>query len=88
MEATVATLNVQFIVSGSQIEMRPVSPESSSDCLPAKHFPTLRELEHEYIQRVMAHVDGNRTQAARLLGIDRVSLWRKLKQMEAGTVLT
>jgi len=88
MEATVATLNVQFIVSGNQIEIRPVSPEISSDCFPAKHFPTLRELEHEYIQRVMAHVDGNRSQAARLLGIDRVSLWRKLKQMEAGAVLT
>lgn len=88
MEATVATLNVQLIISGNQIEMRPVGPEISTDCLPGKHFPTLRELEHEYIQRVMAHVDGNRSQAARLLGIDRVSLWRKLKQMEVGTALT
>jgi two-component system response regulator AtoC len=25
--------------------------------------------------------DGNRTQAAKLLGIDRVSLWRKLKKL-------
>jgi DNA-binding protein Fis len=41
---------------------------------------TLEECEREQIEWTLAHVDGNRTVAARLLGIDRASLWRKLKR--------
>lgn len=40
---------------------------------------TLEEQERRHILEVIKHTDGNRTQAARILGIDRVSLWRKLK---------
>jgi DNA-binding protein Fis len=29
---------------------------------------------------VLKEVDGNKTRAAEVLGIDRVSLWRKLKR--------
>ncbi|HSR36820.1 MAG TPA: sigma-54 dependent transcriptional regulator [Desulfurivibrionaceae bacterium] len=42
--------------------------------------PTLEEQEKAYIQWVLAEANNNRTQAARILGIDRVSLWRKLKK--------
>ena len=42
---------------------------------------TLQEQEAEHILSVLKMVDGNRTQAARMLGIDRVSLWRKLKKL-------
>jgi len=41
-------------------------------------FMTLEELEREYIKRVLKEV-GNKTIAAQILGIDRVSLWRKIK---------
>jgi len=41
-------------------------------------WPTLDRLAHDYVQRVLAHVDGNRSAAARLLGIDRRTLMRKL----------
>lgn len=41
---------------------------------------TLEECEREQIEWTLAHVDGNRTAAARLLGIDRASLWRKMKR--------
>lgn len=43
-------------------------------------IPSLEEQEMAYIQWVLKEVGGNKTQAARTLGIDRVSLWRKLKK--------
>lgn len=49
-------------------------------------LPSLEEQERRYILQVLEHTAGNRTQAAQILGIDRVSLWRKLKRygLEAG----
>lgn len=43
---------------------------------------TLEEREIEYIQWVLKKTKGNKTQAAEILGIDRVSLWRKLKKYD------
>ena len=43
---------------------------------------TLRELERDYIQWVLKRAGRNKTKAARLLGIDRSSLWRRLKHYE------
>ncbi len=43
-------------------------------------IPSLEEQENSYIQWVLKEVGGNKTLAARTLGIDRVSLWRKLKK--------
>jgi DNA-binding NtrC family response regulator len=47
------------------------------------NLPTLEEREAEYIRWVLNRTGGNRTRAAEILGIDRVSLWRKLKSMDA-----
>lgn len=41
---------------------------------------TLEELEREHILKALEHTGGNRALAAQLLGIDRVSLWRKLRR--------
>jgi DNA-binding NtrC family response regulator len=48
-------------------------------------IPTLEEMEKRYILWVLEKYKGNKTQAAAAMGIDRVSLWRKLKRfgMEA-----
>ncbi len=46
----------------------------------SQRFPTLEENEVEYVSWVLKQVDGNKTRAAEVLGIDRVSLWRKLKR--------
>jgi DNA-binding NtrC family response regulator len=46
----------------------------------SQRFPTLEENEVEYVSWVLKRVDGNKTRAAEILGIDRVSLWRKLKR--------
>jgi len=43
-------------------------------------IPTLEEQERRYIQWVLNRSEGNKTRAAKLMGIDRVSLWRKLKR--------
>lgn len=44
-------------------------------------IPSLEEQETAYIKWVLHEVGGNKTTAAQILGIDRVSLWRKLKKM-------
>jgi DNA-binding NtrC family response regulator len=41
---------------------------------------TLEAQEADYIRWVLRQTNGNRTRAAEILGIDRVSLWRKLKK--------
>ena len=43
-------------------------------------IPSLEEQEMSYINWVLREVGGNKTVAAQILGIDRVSLWRKLKK--------
>ncbi len=47
---------------------------------PQKEFLTLDENDRDYIFWVLKQVDDNKTRAAEILGIDRVSLWRKIKR--------
>ena len=53
--------------------------ESSSTAPQTSDWPTLKELEDRYIQQVLAYTECNREQAATLLGINKSTLWRKLK---------
>lgn len=55
------------------------------ECRRPGSFLTLEENEKEYIAWVLKQVNDNKTKAAEILGIDRVSLWRKLRRynMEA-----
>ena len=41
---------------------------------------TLRDLEREYILRVIESTHGNKTEAAKILGVDRTTLYRKLDE--------
>ncbi|MCD6387865.1 MAG: sigma 54-interacting transcriptional regulator, partial [Desulfobulbaceae bacterium] len=45
-------------------------------------FQSLEEHEVEYILSILKKVDGNKSRAAKIIGIDRVSLWRKLKRYD------
>jgi DNA-binding NtrC family response regulator len=45
---------------------------------------SLEVMERRYIESVMAMVDGNKTKASRILGIDRKSLYRKLERFSGG----
>ncbi|AKV03423.1 Response regulator of zinc sigma-54-dependent two-component system [Labilithrix luteola] len=45
---------------------------------------TMEEVEQRYIQRVMEAVGQNKTQAAKVLGFDRTTLYRKLERYRIG----
>ncbi|CAN5292541.1 sigma-54 dependent transcriptional regulator [soil metagenome] len=45
---------------------------------------TLHEMERRYVRQVLTAVGGNKTHAARILGIDRRSLYRRLEEPRAG----
>jgi two-component system response regulator HydG len=52
--------------------------ELSADSSDAAQLVTLADMERGYILRVLTAVGGNRTQAARVLGVDRRTLHRRL----------
>ena len=47
------------------------------------HVQSLEEMELAYILRVLDAVGGNKASAARLLGVDRTTLYRKLQRQES-----
>ena len=57
----------------------PVGVQTAPLSAAAAKAYTLRELEREYIQRVLEDAKGNKTEAARILGVDRTTLYRKLE---------
>jgi two-component system, response regulator RegA len=59
--------------------------EGSGPISAAGSVPSLARVEWEHIQRVLADCGGNISQAARLLGIHRRSLQRKLSKYPAQT---
>lgn len=48
-----------------------------------EEFVSLIELEQEYIHHVLKCTNGKKTQAARILGIDKTTLWRKLRRTDS-----
>lgn len=73
------------LASGNVIELRHL-PEDLKE-LNIRTFrkkegriPSIEEQEMDYIRWVLKESGGNKTLAAQTLGIDRVSLWRKLKK--------
>jgi two-component system, NtrC family, response regulator HydG len=51
---------------------------------PALGSCSLAELEWSHIEATLKRCQGNRSQAARVLGISPITLWRKIKQHNAG----
>ncbi|MBF0399502.1 MAG: sigma-54-dependent Fis family transcriptional regulator [Magnetococcales bacterium] len=47
---------------------------------------TLEEMERQYILWVCKQAGNNQTTAAKILGLDRVSLWRRLKKIQSTAV--
>jgi DNA-binding NtrC family response regulator len=62
-------------------EMRPAPAGAGG--VPWSGDATLEEVEIYWIRHVLERCGGNRTQAARRLGIDPSTLWRKLKEADA-----
>lgn len=80
------------ISSGKAATTAPLSAEMSSRAhsSSSNHALTespweplsIRDLERRHILQTLEHTSGNRTQAARLLGINPATLWRKMKTYE------
>ncbi len=56
----------------------------ADQALPQQIIP-LHELQERYIENVLRSVQGNKTQAAKLLGVDRRTLYRKLERYGAAS---
>ena len=52
----------------------------SAGLVEAGQILPLEEMERRYIRQVLNQLNDNRTLAARLLGVDRKTLYRKLKE--------
>ena len=62
-----------------------LSPESDNTKLPALDLgmdAATREFQRDFIRRSIHHVADNMTDAAKLLGLHRSNLYRKMKQLE------
>ncbi|QSQ11039.1 sigma-54-dependent transcriptional regulator [Myxococcus landrumensis] len=55
-------------------------PKGAAENPDPSELVTLEELERKYIHRVLETVGGSRTLAARILGVDRKTLYRKLER--------
>ncbi len=63
-------------------------PETAASGDPAAlsgELMTLEELESRYIARVLAHTNGNMSAAAKILGVDRKTLYRKRGELLQNT---
>ncbi|MBI3891703.1 MAG: sigma-54-dependent Fis family transcriptional regulator, partial [Candidatus Wallbacteria bacterium] len=61
-------------------DMLPPEIAAQKAANPPEELSSLAEHERSYILHVLARCDDNRSKAARILGMDRSSLWRKLKE--------
>ncbi|MDX1593305.1 MAG: sigma-54 dependent transcriptional regulator [Gammaproteobacteria bacterium] len=69
------------LADGPRLRLEPESPRGGREPPGlTEDWPTLAELEARYIERVLAACDGNKAQAAKRLGIDKTTLWRRLKK--------
>lgn len=70
--------------NGETVEVTDLVDELNYTLVPSQQedggWPTLEEHEKTYILEVLDEVEGNKSKAAKILNIDRVSLWRKIKR--------
>lgn len=72
-------LTVDAVIDPSDLLMPETDPGGMGDLL--DDYPDLRELERRYIRRVLEHTTGNMSQAAKILGVDRKTLYRRRDEM-------
>ena len=76
--AAVRVLAVDW--SGSEDDLRSVVERATEARGEPGAIPSLDEIERRHITRVLTAAHGNKTLAARILGVDRKTLHRKLSQ--------
>jgi DNA-binding NtrC family response regulator len=69
--------------SGPRLDVEDFKPRTASAPHPAPEDPdrllSLEELERQHILRVLSSCEGQKTKAAAILGINRTTLWKKLR---------
>jgi two-component system response regulator AtoC len=75
---------VQFRTQTSSTHASGVVPPSADGLPPATLQSTLKAAERAAIERALKHVQGNRSAAARILGISRATLYTKLEEFGVG----
>ena len=76
-------LNTKPTIDASDLALTPTSlpgAQSLASTTSAEIETTLADLERAHIERVLRHTEGNKSQAAKILGIERSTLDRKLKR--------
>ncbi len=81
------SLERAFILSGDEIDVESLPPKirNSAGSAPLMSDEnTLESIERRHITDTLASMDGDKVEAARRLGIDLSTLYRKLKKYEEG----
>lgn len=73
------TPNVHTIESSTEVIIR-IVPSQHSTTTPL----SMAQAERQAIEQMLAHTSGDKSKAAKLLGIGRKTLYRKLEQYGAG----
>ena len=76
-----------ILADGTQLHWHGDKPSGDIDnnipvVFSADEFFSLTELEQEYINHVLKCFNGKKNKAAEVLGIDKTTLWRKLRRYE------
>jgi DNA-binding NtrC family response regulator len=71
------------VAAGDVVKLADLGLPAPAGKAPAAAGPaTLEDVERRHIAEVLGHASGNVSQAARLLGIDRVTLYNKMKKYQ------
>lgn len=73
---------IDYLPQEIKTELHATAPEVIKDTVGKDEFVTLSELETMYIKQVLKHTNGNKSLAAKILGIHPTSLFRKLKNIQ------
>jgi DNA-binding NtrC family response regulator len=69
------------VASGAVIQLGDLGLPAKADALPrAGTLASLEEVEKRHVAAVLGHTGGNVSQSARILGIDRVTLYNKMRK--------
>ncbi|MBC8031325.1 MAG: sigma-54-dependent Fis family transcriptional regulator [Pyrinomonadaceae bacterium] len=77
-----------IIAAGPRIEVRDLpEPIRATVLMQSRRAqpPSLAEVEAEYVEEILAASNGNKTEAARILGISRKNLYEKLARRRKGS---
>ncbi|HEX7477082.1 MAG TPA: sigma-54 dependent transcriptional regulator [Polyangiales bacterium] len=78
-----AALATGHIIEAEHLPEDVLAPPNHSSAPPSEGLCSLAEAERRHIERVLASCGGSQGEAARVLGIGRNTLWRKLRRYAA-----